>query len=366
MMKFKRMSIVLAAMAMMLVGSTQASAATTTVRPVSITKASTIPVSRMYLSKTSATMTAGTTLKLTCTFSPSNATNKTVTWYTSNSTVATVSNGVITAKKAGTVTIYAKPNGGGLISTCVVTVKPKTIAVQSISLNKTSATVTAGSKLTLTCSFTPSNATNKTVRWVTDNPNVATVSNGVVTARRAGKATIYAWPNGGGNVRTCIVTVKAKVDNGSYANVSSAYSIFNTWRTTYANQWYWNSSNTAKVRVSGLKSLTRDANLENVAKIRAKESWIQYYQNKNMTAVKNHTRTNGTPWYTAYPSGTRGENIAFGQTTATQVICTSWAETNCYYADQGHRRNMLSKAFTRIGIACYTKDGVTAWAMSLG
>lgn len=63
------------------------------------------------------------------------------------------------------------------------------------------------------------------------------------------------------------------------------------------------------------------------------------------------------------------ENLAWGQASAYEAIAdpdSGWAETNESYAGQGHRRNMLSSEATHVGIACYTKDGNTCWAMCLG
>ena len=84
-----------------------------------------------------------------------------------------------------------------------------------------------------------------------------------------------------------------------------------------------------------------------------------------------HNRPNGTSCFTAYPSGMGyvGENLAWGHTTSTSVITDptyGWAETKDKYAGQGHRRNMLNSNFTKVGIACYVKDGKTCWAMCLG
>ncbi|MBO5280221.1 MAG: leucine-rich repeat protein [Clostridia bacterium] len=82
-----------------------------------------IPVTGVTLNKSSATLTEGDTLTLTATVAPTNATNKNVTWKSSDTTVATVSNGVVTAKKAGTATITVMTADGSKTATCTVTVK---------------------------------------------------------------------------------------------------------------------------------------------------------------------------------------------------------------------------------------------------
>lgn len=83
-------------------------------------------VTGVSLNKTTASLEEGSTLSLSATISPSNATNKTLTWTSSNTAVATVDNGVVTAKKAGTATITATAaDGSGVTATCEVTVTAK-------------------------------------------------------------------------------------------------------------------------------------------------------------------------------------------------------------------------------------------------
>ena len=170
-------------------------------------------VESVSLDKTSITLTEGSSQTLTATVSPSNATNKNVSWKSSNTSVATVSNGVVTAIKAGTATITVTTEDGGKTATCQVKVNAKVYKVESVSLDKTSITLTEGSSQTLTATVSPSNATNKNVSWKSSNTSVATVSNGVVTAIKAGTATITVTTEDGSKTATCQVTVKAKQIN---------------------------------------------------------------------------------------------------------------------------------------------------------
>lgn len=93
-----------------------------------------VPVTRVSLNKTSASITKGKTLVLKATVSPSNATKKTITWTSSNNKVATVtSNGVVKGVAKGTVTITAKASdGSGKKATCKVTVKSTASAVPNV------------------------------------------------------------------------------------------------------------------------------------------------------------------------------------------------------------------------------------------
>ena len=165
-----------------------------------------VAVSSIALNKTSLSLTEGDSTTLSATVSPSNATNKTVTWSSSNSGIATVSGGKVTAVGAGTATITA--TAGGKSATCTVTVAAKTVAVTGVSLNKTSLSLTEGESAALTATVSPSNATNKSVTWSSSNSGIATVSGGKVTAVGMGTATITA--TAGGKSATCTVTVAAK------------------------------------------------------------------------------------------------------------------------------------------------------------
>ena len=170
-----------------------------------------IPVKRVILDKEVLTMVVGETETLVANVRPDDATDKTVTWSTSDASVATVADGVVTALAAGTATITAK--AGDKEATCVVTVEKKVIAVSGIALDQTAATLTEGETLTLKATVSPDDATDKTVTWTSSNESVATVdNNGVVTAVAAGTATITA--TAGDYSATCVVTVESKVVDG--------------------------------------------------------------------------------------------------------------------------------------------------------
>ena len=164
----------------------------------------TVAVTGVTLSQTSATLEIGGTVTLTATVTPANATDKTVSWSTSDAKVATVNGGKVTAVAEGSATITA--SAGGKSATCSVTVKKGTVAVTDITLSQTSATLDIGGTITLTATVAPSDATDKTVTWSTSDAKVATVEDGKVTAVAEGSATITA--TAGGKSATCSVTVK--------------------------------------------------------------------------------------------------------------------------------------------------------------
>ena len=169
-----------------------------------------IPVTSVALSKSSLSLVEGESSTLTATVSPSDATDQTVTWTSSNTAVAKVDGGKVTAVKEGTATITA--SCGGKSATCTVTVKKKVIPVSSVALNKSALFLLVGESSTLTAEVHPANATDKTVTWSSSNPSVATVNGGKVTAVKAGTATITA--KSGEKSATCAVTVSKDMSGG--------------------------------------------------------------------------------------------------------------------------------------------------------
>ncbi|MDR1714496.1 MAG: Ig domain-containing protein [Prevotella sp.] len=165
-----------------------------------------IEVISVELDRATLNLEPGQQQTLAATVKPDNATDKTVTWTSSNTTVATVDNyGTITAVASGTAIITAK--AGNTVATCTITVARAVIAVASIELNKTTLTLTAGDSETLTATVAPSNATDKTVTWTSSNTSVATVDvNGKVTAIAKGTATIVAQTSNN-KTANCTITV---------------------------------------------------------------------------------------------------------------------------------------------------------------
>jgi uncharacterized protein YjdB len=98
------------------------------------------------------------------------------------------------------------------MATCSVTVTPY-VSVTGVSLNKTSLSLTVGGSETLTATVSPSNATYKSVNWISSNYDVATVpfwnesTSAIVTALSAGTVTITALADDGNKKATCSVTV---------------------------------------------------------------------------------------------------------------------------------------------------------------
>ena len=183
----------------------------------------TVSVTSVVLDKDYLNLSVGESYTLSATVLPTTASNKNVTWSSSKSTVASVTNGKVTAVSSGTATITVKTVDGNKTDTCTVEVKAQTVSVTSVSLNTSSLSLTVGQTSSLTATVYPTNATNKNVTWSSSNPSVATVSSsGLVTAKATGSATITVTTVDGNKTDQCNVTVT----NSSSAGTSHTVLIY--------------------------------------------------------------------------------------------------------------------------------------------
>ena len=169
-----------------------------------------VPATGITLNHSTLSLAVGGSVALTATLTPENATDA-VVWSSNNTKIAEVSNnGTVTAKALGTATITATV--GSYTATCEVTVA---VPVTGVSLDKETMSLTAGSTGTLVATITPANATNQNLTWTSDNEEVATVSDGVVSAVAAGTANITVTTDDGGKTATCVVTVTRRSSSSS-------------------------------------------------------------------------------------------------------------------------------------------------------
>lgn len=133
--------------------------------------------------------TIGSSFTVKPVISPEDASDLGVVWESADTKVVSVaSDGTVTAIGPGTTTVKATTNDGSFTSNCVVSVKSP---AQHVSLDKTSLKLLEGESGKLTATVYPLNSTQKTLTWVSDHPDVASVDNeGNVTARKAGTATV--------------------------------------------------------------------------------------------------------------------------------------------------------------------------------
>ena len=163
-----------------------------------------IPVASVVLNKNTATVIEGDTLVLTATVRPDNAEDKTVTWTSSDETLATVSDGQVITLAPGKVSITA--TAGGKSASCYITIEERFIPVSEVVLNPAEATIEVGEKIVLSATVLPENATKKTIVWKSSSSKIASVRNGTVVGVAEGTATITA--KSGDVEGTCVITVK--------------------------------------------------------------------------------------------------------------------------------------------------------------
>ena len=164
-----------------------------------------VPATGVTLSETALSLHPTEKATLAATVAPENTTD-TLVWTSSNDAVATVKDGVVTAKSEGTATITAAC--GSAKAECVVTVLSP-IPATGVTLDKTALKLYEGDAAKLTAMVKPEDTTDKTIVWTSSDKTIATVKDGAVTAVKAGTATITAAC--GEAKATCAVTVKAPV-----------------------------------------------------------------------------------------------------------------------------------------------------------
>ena len=164
-----------------------------------------VPATGVTLNETALSLRPTEKATLTAAVAPENTTD-TLVWTSSNDAVATVKDGVVTAKSEGTATITAAC--GSAKAECVVTVLPP-IPATGVTLDKAALKLYEGDAAKLTAMVKPEDTTDKTIVWTSSDKTIATVKDGAVTAVKAGTATITAAC--GEAKATCAVTVKAPV-----------------------------------------------------------------------------------------------------------------------------------------------------------
>jgi uncharacterized protein YjdB len=175
----------------------------------------TVPAAGVSIGECATTaLTPGNTRQLTATVAPAGATNRSVTWISSNTSVAivNVTTGLVTAgSTGGTATITARVNDSNITATCNVTV---TIPVSSVSLAPCPMSVRVGGSNTGWATIAPANATNKGVTWSSNDPAVTLNASGTtfyVKGAHSGKTTITVRTNDGGKTASCVVSARPNI-----------------------------------------------------------------------------------------------------------------------------------------------------------
>ncbi len=228
-----------------------------------------VEVQNINLNISKVTLTTGDKQQVSVSYEPENATNKSLTWTSTDETIATVSeDGLITAVGEGTTTIVVKTMSG-ISKVVTVTVQSDVIAVEKVTVTPSTVTMTTGDTKQLTATVTPVDATNKTISWTSSDEEVAIVSaEGLVTAIGAGTAEIVA-SSANGKTATVNVTVNYKqiasitfasnketINEGESFDLSSLINLSPATVETKSMVWSINSSN-ATIDEDGLLTNNR-------------------------------------------------------------------------------------------------------------
>ena len=182
----------------------------------------------------STTIDAGSVAQVVASVTPDNATNKSLTYTSSNTNVATVNAaGAVTGLNAGTTVITVSSANG---KTAQITVTVVDVKATAVTLDRTSVELTKSGTTTLKATVSPSNAKDQLIKWTSEDPTVATVDqNGLVTGVKEGSTTIKATNEASGQFAKCVVTVKSNsiLADGVTAEVTNPYK--DNAGTEYAN-----------------------------------------------------------------------------------------------------------------------------------
>ncbi len=274
-----------------------------------------ISVTGVTLNKNSTSILIGDTETLTATVAPSNATNKAVTWTSSNTSVATVSEGVITAKAAGNTTITVTTSDGGYTASCTVTVSNPSKTLSSISVSGQTTTFNKNDTFVFGGTVTATYSSGSPVDVTNDS---STTFSGYDMSV-AGQQTVTVSYTYAGTTKTTTYTITVgnaseDTEEGSVTAASGALS-------------GWTSSGTGSAYADG--SVKFDSAGDNVYKLDIFTGDVS----SNMTTleVTINGKINGTPTdankYKVEALDSDGNVLATDEQTGVSVVTTSYGDT---------------------------------------
>lgn len=182
------------------------------------TEPKTIAVKSIKTSKENIEMFCGTTERIDFTITPENATDQSITWESSDINIASVnSEGIISANNVGEADITLESSNG---KNAIVHVQVQPVKVIRIEINNPNIVIRQGNRFTMSVSVFPSNATDKTLEWSTENPEIASVEDGVIMAKSAGTTKVFCSSKDGVFSETEII-----VEGNSTASSNDAMGI---------------------------------------------------------------------------------------------------------------------------------------------
>ena len=183
-----------------------------------------VAVTGVKLAYNDLTLKIGKSFTLIATVEPANATNKAVTWSSSNSTVASVTNkGVVQAKAAGTADITVTTADGGHTATCSFTVTTEDVPLTGLKISPAEKHIKVGQASTLDVKYEPVTATLKGVTWATSDAAIVTVDqDGNLKGVAVGEAVITVKSKQNETIKSTskvIVDPTTAIEDATFANV---------------------------------------------------------------------------------------------------------------------------------------------------
>ncbi|MFD0959689.1 Ig-like domain-containing protein [Paenibacillus chungangensis] len=201
------------------------------------------PVQDISLSSTLIEMSTGTSTVLQAEVIPSHATDHTISWSTSDPSIATVLNGVVTAHSSGQAIITAQSADGGHSRTALVSVDSPVVPTDGVELEPKRLLLPTGSSFTLDALFTPPQATDQRLNWLSSDATVASVADGTVSGVTPGSAVITAETvNGGHSASTHVQVVENLLTNGTFQATAPPTEGWTTASPVGWNRYAWNNS----------------------------------------------------------------------------------------------------------------------------
>jgi uncharacterized protein YjdB len=203
-----------------------------------------VPVASVLLDSAALSVDAGGSATLTATVLPGNATNRDVTWTSSNPAAAAVFGSGLAATvngmAEGAASITVATADGGITATCAVRVS---VRVVGVSLFPESLTVALGRQVSLAAVIAPAGATNKNATWASSDPQVVKVGGaglvGTAVALREGEATVTVTTEEGSYTAACVISVVPPPLPDPVAYASTRFGLYENGRLnpSIGNQW---------------------------------------------------------------------------------------------------------------------------------
>lgn len=327
----------------------------------------TASIDSVTLNEATMTLSEGATITLVPTLKPDNAANKSVTWESTNTAVATVDKaGKVTAKKAGTAVITCTTVDGEKKATCAITVQA---GVEKIILNEESVILGIDEKHNLSATVWPETIADKTLVWTSSDKTVVSVDErGAILAIGFGRATITVSPKANPSVTdTCDVLVTRSTTgielDKTTASVAAGKTIQLTAKVLPANahdkKVTWSSDNTAVATVSSTGVVTgvragstivrckaSDGGFEANCKVTVYTEAEDLYFNLNSIAVEWGTTYDGDVFYVVTPDSAKSS-----------VTCFSNDSSIANVTDNGGQITIKGVSLGETKLVARTKDG---------